>query len=77
MVNTMRIASIGVKNRVSKNAPTVGVPCKRVAEEMVLLLKILFTCDEAIKSLSVGLEAYLMLQGWKNLKEYGRNLCKY
>ena len=30
MVNTMKIASIGVKNRVSKNAPTAGVPCKRV-----------------------------------------------
>ena len=44
---------------------------------MSLLLKILFTCDEAIKSLSVGLEAYLMLQGWKNREEHVRNLCKY
>ena len=36
MVNTMRISSISVKNGVLINAFTAGVPCKGVAEEMVV-----------------------------------------
>ena len=43
---------------------------------MSFLLKILFTCDEAIKSLSVGLEAYLMLQGWEKSRRAWQKLVQ-